>query len=65
MGGPAAPHPADLRGVYLRGGNHTVKTGHAGFATSVPPHCEPEIRRAHSGPSPGSEIPHPVPSFQS
>lgn len=26
MGGHAAAHPADLRVVYLRGGNHTVKT---------------------------------------
>lgn len=26
MGGQAAAHPADLRVVYLRGGNHTVKT---------------------------------------
>lgn len=26
VGGQAAPHPVDLRFVYLHGGNHTVKT---------------------------------------
>lgn len=43
---------------------HGQDSGHAGFAARVPPRCESEIRRAHSGPSPGSEIPHPVPRVE-